>query len=251
MTKMTPEIALKVENVHKAFGTKQVHRGVSFDLFQGEVLALFGGSGTGKSVMLRQIIGLEKPDQGSIFFENRDLARLSEKELFPVRTEIAYVFQNGALFDSLTVEQNLAYPLREHTSLSESQIHQKVENMLGLIDMKNSNQLLPAELSGGMQKRAGLARAIILGPKVILFDEPTAGLDPVNTKRLLDNIKRLKSQGITGIFVTHDIPAAFEIADRIAILHEGKVHIIDSAENIKKSSDPLVKSFISGAHYDQ
>jgi phospholipid/cholesterol/gamma-HCH transport system ATP-binding protein len=163
-----------------------------------------------------------------------------------VRNKIAYVFQNGALFDSLTVEDNLSYPLREHTKLSDAEILKKVNAMLSLIDMPGSNALLPGELSGGMQKRAGLARAIIMEPKVILFDEPTAGLDPVNTKRLLDNIKKLKKNGMTGIFVTHDIPAAFEIADRIAILYNGKIHVIDTVENIRKSKDPLVQSFVAG-----
>lgn len=241
------EISLNVKELKKSFGEKVVHRGVSFELQQGEILGLFGGSGSGKSVILRSIIGLEKPDSGEIFFEGKDLTRLKEKELAKIRTQIAYVFQNGALFDSLTVEENLSYPLHEHTSLSDDEIHEKVNEMLELIDMKGSNHLLPAELSGGMQKRAGLARAIILGPKIILFDEPTAGLDPVNTKRLLDNIWKLKEKGITGIFVTHDIPSALEISDRIAILYNGMISVIDTVENIKKSDDPLVQSFISGA----
>ena len=205
-------IALEVKDLHKSFGEKHVHQGVTFDLFEGEILALFGGSGTGKSVVLRSIIGLESPDSGQILFHGRDLAKLTEEQLRPIRTQIAYVFQNGALFDSLTVEENLSYPLQEHTKLGAKAIHAKVNEMLELIDMKGANELLPGELSGGMQKRAGLARAIILGPKIILFDEPTAGLDPVNTKRLIDNIKKLKKQGITGIFVTHDIPAAFELS---------------------------------------
>jgi phospholipid/cholesterol/gamma-HCH transport system ATP-binding protein len=240
------EIVLEVKGLKKAFGPKVVHRGVDFDLRHGEILGLFGGSGSGKSVILRSIIGLEKPDAGEILFEGRDLTRLTERELIPVRGKIAYVFQNGALFDSLTVEENLSYPLAEHTSLSPEQIHDKVNEMLERIDMRGSNDLLPSELSGGMQKRAGLARAIILGPEIVLFDEPTAGLDPVNTKRLLDNIKNLKAHGLTGIFVTHDIPSAFEISDRIAILNEGRIYVIDTVENIKRSSDPLVLSFVSG-----
>ncbi len=238
---------LRIEDVHKAFGEKKVHQGVSLQLNKGEILGLFGGSGTGKSVILRSIIGLEKPDAGRILFEDMDLTELTERELMRIRQKIGYVFQNGALFDSLTVEENLAYPLREHTKLKESEIKQKVERMLGLIDMKGSNELLPAELSGGMQKRAGLARATILEPHIILFDEPTAGLDPVNTKRLLDNIKTLKGEGITGIFVTHDIPAAFEICDRIAILYNGKIYVNETVEDLKKSKDPLVLSFISGS----
>jgi phospholipid/cholesterol/gamma-HCH transport system ATP-binding protein len=242
-----PKVVLDIKNLYKSFGEKQVHRGVSFQLYHGEILGLFGGSGTGKSVILRSIIGLDKPDEGQICFENKDITKLNERELIKVRTQIGYVFQNGALFDSLTVEENLAYPLREHTKLTDNEINQRVNQMLELIDMRGTNALLPGELSGGMQKRAGLARAIIMDPKIILFDEPTAGLDPANTKRLLDNINRLKDRGITGIFVTHDIPSAFEISDRIAILYEGRIHVIDDVENIKKSKDPLVQTFVSGS----
>lgn len=243
---MQDNVVLELQQIHKTFGQKYVHQGVSFQLQKDEILGLFGGSGTGKSVILRSIIGLERPDRGKIIFEDQDITQLSESELTPIRTKIGYVFQNGALFDSLTVEENLAYPLKEHTNLSQEEIRQKVNQMLELVDLRGSNHLLPNELSGGMQKRAGLARATILEPKVILFDEPTAGLDPGNTRRLIDNIKKLKSKGITGIFVTHDIPAALEISDRIAILYKGQLPVIDTVENIKKSSDPLVKSFISG-----
>jgi phospholipid/cholesterol/gamma-HCH transport system ATP-binding protein len=248
--KESPQVALEVKDLHKKFGTKVVHRGVSFQLFRGEILGLFGGSGTGKSVVLRSIIGLEKPDSGQILFEGKDLTQLSERELIQVRIKIAYVFQNGALFDSLTVEENLAYPLREHTKLTEKQISDRIDEMLELVDMPGARGLLPAELSGGMQKRVGLARATIIQPDVILFDEPTAGLDPVNTRRLIDNVLKLKKRGITGIFVTHDIPAAFDIADRIAILNDGKIHVIDTVENIRKSKDPLVQSFVAGAHIE-
>jgi phospholipid/cholesterol/gamma-HCH transport system ATP-binding protein len=240
------DVVLTLKGLMKSFGEKVVHRGVDLELRHGEILGLFGGSGTGKSVILRSIIGLEKPDRGEILFEGRDLTQLSERELIPVRCKIAYVFQNGALFDSLTVEENLSYPLQEHTDLTDEQIHEKVDEMLVKIDMRGANSLLPSELSGGMQKRAGLARAIILEPHVVLFDEPTAGLDPVNTKRLLDNINRLKEGGLTGIFVTHDIPAAFEICDRIAILSEGRIYTVDTVENMKKSQDPLVLAFVSG-----
>ena len=242
-----PNVVLEIKGLHKTFLHKVVHRGVSFQLRKHEILGLFGGSGSGKSVILRSIIGLEKPDQGHIYYEKQDLTELTERELLRTRTKIGFVFQNGALFDSLTVEENLAYPLHEHTRLSEQEIAQRVNEMLDLIDMKGANKLLPGELSGGMQKRAGLARATILNPEIILFDEPTAGLDPVNTKRLLENIKKLKAKGMTGIFVTHDIPAAFEIADRIAILYNGRIQVIDTIENIKNSKDPLVQSFISEA----
>ncbi len=240
------EVLLEIKNLHKTFGYKKVHEGVYLQLLKGEILGLFGGSGTGKSVLIRSIIGLENPDSGEIIFENQNIVGMDEQQLCKIRTQIGYVFQNGALFDSLTVEENLAYPLSEHTDLTPSEIKQKVDQMLNLIDMPQSHHLLPNELSGGMQKRAGLARAIILEPKIILFDEPTAGLDPINTKRLLDNIKKLKTTGITGIFVTHDIPSAFEISDRIAILYDGKIYFNDSIENIKKSKDPLIQSFVKG-----
>jgi phospholipid/cholesterol/gamma-HCH transport system ATP-binding protein len=243
------ETVLDIRNLHKSFGKKVIHRGVSFSLKRGEILGLFGGSGTGKSVLIRSIIGLERPDSGEVIFENRNLLDLNERQLYKVRTKIGFVFQNGALFDSLTVEENLAYPLREHTKLEESEIQSRIEKMLDLIDMKGTNDLLPNELSGGMQKRAGMARATILEPSVILFDEPTAGLDPVNTRRLTENIIKLKDRGITGIFVTHDIPAAFEICDRIAILKDGLIHVIDTVEAVKHSKDPFVQSFVQGAYY--
>lgn len=240
-------VALDVIDLKKSYGDKEVHRGVSFQLFDGEILGLFGGSGSGKSVILRSIVGLETPDEGEILFEGLDLTQLSEDEMFKIRTRIGFVFQNGALFDSLTVEENLAYPLEAHTALTPEQIHARVNAMLASLDLQGTNDLFPVELSGGMQKRAGLARAIILEPKIILFDEPTAGLDPGNTKRLLEHIKNLKTKGITGIFVTHDIPSALELADRIAILYQGKIPIIDTVENIRKSQDPLVQSFIREA----
>lgn len=241
-------VALRIVNLHKSFGEKVVHRGVSFDLYENEILGLFGGSGSGKSVILRSIIGLEHPDDGEIWFEDQNLTLLNERELFKVRTHISYVFQNGALFDSLTVEENLAYPLQAHTQLSPQEIHERVVQMLQMVDMPKAAGLLPAELSGGMQKRAGLARSIMLNPKIVLFDEPTAGLDPVNTQRLLRNILTFKQKGMTGIFVTHDIPSAFEICDRIAILSEGRIEKMMTVQEMKNSNDPLVKSFTTGAH---
>jgi phospholipid/cholesterol/gamma-HCH transport system ATP-binding protein len=239
---------LQLIGLKKSFGDKSIHKDVNLELYEGEMMGLFGGSGTGKSVLIRSIIGLDRPDAGRVLFEGRDITKLTERQFYEVRQKIGFVFQNGALFDSLTVEENLAYPLKEHTKLKDSEIKERIARMLELIDMKDSNHLLPNELSGGMQKRAGLARATILEPKVILFDEPTAGLDPVNTRRLTGNINRLKERGITGIFVTHDIGAAFEICDRIAILREGVIHVVDTVEAIKRSKDPFVQSFVQGAN---
>lgn len=244
---MANEPILEIKNVKKRFHEKVVHEGLTFSLRRGEILSLFGGSGTGKSVCLRSIIGLEHPDAGEIVFQNRNIAGLSESQLIEVRKQIAYVFQNGALFDSMSVEENLAYPLIEHTKLSDQEIRAKVSAMLALIGMQGSENLLPASLSGGMQKRVGLARAIILEPEIILYDEPTAGLDPLNTKNLLEIMRKLRGMGRSGIFVTHDIPAALEISDRIAILYNRKIHVLDTVENIKKSDDPVVKAFIEGS----
>jgi phospholipid/cholesterol/gamma-HCH transport system ATP-binding protein len=248
---MSTHPILRLRNLHKSFGTKRVHQGVSFDVMDGEILALFGGSGTGKSVILRSLIGLEKPDSGEIFFEDNDITKFNEEQLIDVRKKIGYVFQNGALFDSMTVEDNLAYPLREHTKLNEEEIHKKVMEMLDLVGLRGSEKLLPANLSGGMQKRIGAARAIILGPKVILYDEPTAGLDPYNTHRLLDLMKRIQKHGTenAAIFVTHDIPAAFEVAHKIAILYNGHIHALDTTENIKNSKDPFVQAFLTGEEF--
>jgi len=244
---MAQETVLELRNLKKRFREKVVHDGLSLSLRKGEILALFGGSGTGKSVALRCVIGLERADSGEVLFQDRDISKVPEARLTEVRKRIAYVFQNGALFDSMTVKENLAYPLVEHTKLTEAEIDGKVADMLALIGMTGSENLLPANLSGGMQKRVGLARAIILEPEVILYDEPTAGLDPQNTKNLLEIMGKLRSHGRSGIFVTHDIPSALDIADRIAILYNRRIHVIDSTENIKKSEDPVVKAFVEGS----
>ena len=244
---MSADHILEMRNLKKRFKEKMVHDGLSFGLRKGEILSLFGGSGTGKSVCLRSIIGLERPDDGEIVFQGRDISRIPESKLTEVRKKIAYVFQGGALFDSMTVEENLAYPLVEHTRLNDSEIASKIGDMLKLIGMAGSENLLPASLSGGMQKRVGLARAIILEPEIILYDEPTAGLDPQNTKNLIEIMGKLRDMGRSGIFVTHDIPAALEVSDRIAILYNRKIHVIDTVENIKKSDDPVVKAFIEGS----
>lgn len=244
---MQNDFILELKNIKKKFNDKVVHDGLSFGLRRGEILSLFGGSGTGKSVCLRSIIGLERPDGGEIVFRGQDISKLTEHQLIDVRKQIAYVFQNGALFDSMSVQDNIAYSLIEHTSLPDDEIRAKIEAMLKLVSMQGSEHLLPASLSGGMQKRVGLARAIILEPEVILYDEPTAGLDPVNTKNLLDIMDKLRGMGRSGIFVTHDIPAALEVSDRIAILYNRKIHVIDTVENIKKSDDPVVKAFIEGS----
>ncbi len=238
-------IEVSFRNFAKSYGDKLVHRDVTFDLQRGECLGLLGGSGAGKSVILRTLVGLEKPDSGEVFFEGQNISNLEEVELIELRKKIAYVFQNGALFDSMTVFDNLAYALREHTKLSEKEIRERVLKGLNDFGLDGNENVFPSSLSGGMQKRVGLARSIILQPRVVLYDEPTAGLDPYNTRRICDMILRLKERGATAIFVTHDMPAAFSVCDRIAVLKDGVVHAIGTREEIEKK-DPWVARFIQG-----
>lgn len=236
---------LEVKNIRKAFGEKLVHRGLSFSINEGESLGLLGRSGTGKSVLLRTIIGLERADEGEVIFKGERIDTLSEEELFEVRTHISYAFQNGALFDSMNVLENLAYPLQEHTKLSWEQINERVDAVLGIVGLSQSKYSMPADLSGGMQKRIGLARAIILEPEIILYDEPTAGLDPKNIANVVQIMKNLKKRKISSIFVTHDMPAAMEFCDRIIIVGEGEVRFNGSPKGMRESKDPYVQEFFA------
>jgi phospholipid/cholesterol/gamma-HCH transport system ATP-binding protein len=237
---------IELRDFKKSFGTKEVHKGVSFSVKKGECLGLIGGSGAGKSVLLRSMIGLEKPDSGEVIFDGIKVNELSEEELISVRKRMAYAFQGGALFDSMTVYDNLAYPLREHTDMTEAQIHEKISRQLQEFGMQGNEEVFPGNLSGGMQKRIGLARAIILGPEVILYDEPTAGLDPYNTHKIQELILRLKATGATSILVTHDMPVAFAVCDRIAMLMDGRVKAIGTVEEIERQETNLIARFAQG-----
>ncbi len=239
---MKPAI-LEVKDVHKSFEGNLIHKGVSFQLREGESLGLLGGSGTGKSVLLRSLIGLEYIDSGEILYQGKRIDHLSEEEYFPIRKEVSYAFQSGALFDSINVFENIAFPLFEHTNKNEDIVAQEVERVLELVDMKGKQDLLPSDLSGGMQKRVGLARSIILNPKIVLYDEPTAGLDPSNTQNVIEIMNRLKSQGISSIFVTHDIPAAIKTCDRIVLLLNGKIFFEGTPEEFMQSKHPEIKKF--------
>lgn len=240
------EKVIEVQNFVKRFGEKFTHRGVSFDVFKGECLGLIGGSGTGKSVLLRSLIGLEKPTSGKILIDQTDIVPLREKDLVEMRKKTAYAFQGGALFDSMSVYENLAYPLREHTQLDEATISLKIKNLLEEFGLAGNEKLLPASLSGGMQKRVGLARAIILDPETILYDEPTAGLDPYNTKKISEMILRLKQKGKTGILVTHDMPVAFAVCDRIAMLVGGVLKAIATPQDIMENREHPISRFAFG-----
>ena len=241
----TSEIPLiEARSFSKSFGSKKVHKELNFSLFSNEVVSLIGGSGSGKSVLLRAMIGLESPDSGQILFKGRDITHLSEEQWNEVRKSIAYAFQGGALFDSLTVEENLLYPLDAHTRFSRAEKQIKIDETLDLLGLKGANALFPSDLSGGMQKRAGLARALILEPEVILYDEPTAGLDPFNTKNIQDIINNLKSKGKGGILVTHDMPTALVTCERMSLLLNGKIEVSGRVSDLQ--GHPLVHSFITG-----
>lgn len=237
---------ITIKNFKKKFGTKEVHKDVNFSIRKGECLGLIGGSGSGKSVLLRSLIGLEKPDSGQVLFEGTDITKLNEKQLVDIRKRMAYVFQGGALFDSMTVFDNLAYPLREHTNMTEKEISEKILKKLADFGLAGNEKVFPGSLSGGMQKRVGLARSIIMGPEVILYDEPTAGLDPFNTRKIEDLILGLKTTGVTSVLVTHDMPVAFAVCDRIAMLMGGVIKVIGTVHEIEAHEENLIAKFAQG-----
>jgi len=237
---------IDVLHFKKSFGTKLVHQDVSFQVNKGECLGLVGGSGAGKSVILRSLIGLEKPDSGSIKIDGQEVTGLKESEWIVIRKKVAYAFQGGALFDSMTVFENLAYPLEEHTSLGPAEIQHKIEDQLKDFGLSGTEKLFPNELSGGMQKRVGLARAMMLEPSILLYDEPTAGLDPYNTKRIQELILTLKSKGVTSILVTHDMPTAFAVCDQFAFLKDKVIKEQGSAAELKMQQNNLIHQFIEG-----
>jgi len=238
---------ISVQSFKKSFGSKVIHRDISFQLHSGEVLGLLGGSGTGKSVLLRSLIGLETPDSGEIHILNKNISHIqNESEWITIRKKVAYAFQGGALFDSVTVFENLAFPLREHENLSEAEISKRVIDLLTEFNLQDAAEKYPNQLSGGMQKRVGLARALMLDPEIILYDEPTAGLDPANTKKIEAMILQLKSKGIAGILVTHDMPVAFHVCDRIAFLNNGIIEIISRPEEIMDDKNHPILRFSEG-----
>lgn len=237
---------IKVNNLHKSFGIKKVFEGVHLEVGEGECLGLIGGSGVGKSFLLRSLIGLETPDKGTIQIINFDVTSLKENKMIELRKKVAYVFQGGALFDSMTVYENLAYPLREHTRLSEEKISEVIYKKLKDFHLEGNAQVFPAHLSGGMQKRVGLARAIILEPEIILYDEPTAGLDPFNARTIKEEIIGLKKTGVTSILVTHDMSSVFSVCDRVAMISNYQVGTIITVEDLKNNLKHIIHKFVQG-----
>ena len=244
----TREPFVEFVDVSKAYGSKVVLRGASVQVFRGEVLVILGGSGTGKSVTLRHMLGLEAPDSGRVIVEEEDITDLPEEELYRVRKKFGMLFQSGALFDSMTVFENVAFPLREHTDMSEEEIARAVREKLELVNLPNTEHLMPVDLSGGMRKRVGLARSIVLDPKVILYDEPTTGLDPITSQTINELIVDLQAKlNVTSVVVTHDIHSAFSVGDRIAFLNQGVFEWVGTMDSARDSDHPKLREFLKAS----
>ena len=238
---------IAVRGLEKSIGPQEILRGVDMSVAAGETLALIGRSGGGKSVLLKNLIGLMRPDEGEIWIDGQSIIGLSERQLAAIRRKAGMFFQGSALFDSMTVEENIAFPLREAGERDEGVIAQKIAEMLEVIELDGQQKKMPVNLSGGMKKRVGLARAIINRPSCILYDEPTAGLDPVVSDSINRLIRRLQERyHVTSVVVTHDMKSAFHVADHIAYLHEGRIYFYGSPAEIQASTDPLIQDFLIG-----
>ncbi|MGQ0766730.1 MAG: ABC transporter ATP-binding protein [Gemmatimonadota bacterium] len=238
---------IQLLDVHKSFGDKKVLEGFTLEVADGETMVIIGYSGTGKSVAIKHIVGLLEPDRGTVIVDDREVPRLARRELYDLRASIGYVFQFAALFDSLNIGENVAMGLRKQGKLTPSEIVDRVAEVLDLVDLPGVEDRFPAELSGGMRKRVGLARAIALRPKYILYDEPTTGLDPV-TSAVIDNlmIRTRERLGVTSIVITHDMRSAYAVGSRIAMLYEGKVRQVGTVDEIRHTHDPVVRQFVEG-----
>lgn len=245
--KESTKVIIEFDKISKSFGPKIVLKGASLSIYDGETITIMGGSGQGKTVFLKLLLGVLPPDSGRVLFKGQDVCEMETNELIKMRSRIGMLFQGSALFDSLTVRENVAYPLREHFNYSEDDLSRIVAEKLGLVGLEGIEDMMPADLSGGMKKRVGLARAIATDPDVILYDEPTTGLDPANTKRICALIKSLQAKlGVTSIVVTHDMEAAFKVTDRIAMIHDFKFGFIGTKEEAYSSSEEFVQNFIKG-----
>jgi len=237
---------IRIENLSKSFGEKKVLNSVSIDVIEGENLIVFGRSGTGKSVLLKSIVRLLTPDKGKIFFKGKNIFEMKEKELLKTRKQIGFLFQSGALYDSMSVRENLSFPLRKLTNMKKDEINDKIVETLRLVSLEEAIDKMPAELSGGMRKRIGLARTIITEPSVILYDEPTTGLDPITAKEISQLILNLQRKlKTTSVVVTHDLICAEIIADRVIFLKKGEIYMEGKLEEIKESNDSFIKNFFS------
>ena len=240
------KIMIKVKRLSKSFNGRPILNDISLEVDKGDILAILGESGAGKSVLLRHLIGLIRPDAGEIEINSINITKLLERDLLKVRKDIGYLFQEGALYDFMDVEENIAFPLKEHTRFTPEAIHEKVKEVLAMVDLSGIEEQYPSELSGGMKKRAALARAIVLGSQILFCDEPTSGLDPIRSQDISDLIQNIARRlGSTVVITSHDIKNSFRIADRLAIMHEGKIIALAKQDQLLKSPDPFVQKFLS------
>jgi len=240
-------VSIELRDIHKAFGSLEVLKGFTLTVEEGQTVAVIGASGSGKSVMLKHVVGLLQPDQGEVEVDGQKVNELDQEELYELRRTVGYVFQFAALFDSMTLEENVGMGLRRISGMSREEVEERVTECLELVELEDFRESFPAELSGGQKKRAGLARAIATKPKYLLYDEPTTGLDPV-TGTVIDRlILRTRDElGVTGLVITHDIESAFLIADRVGMLHDGRLRFIGTPEEVRECEDPVVRGFIEG-----
>jgi phospholipid/cholesterol/gamma-HCH transport system ATP-binding protein len=242
---------IEVRGLVKGIGLQKILRGIDLTVAKGETLVIIGRSGGGKSVLLKNLIGLMQPDAGEVWIDGENIIGLSERKLAPIRLKVGILFQGGALFDSMTVEENIAFPLYEAGERDPKKIGEKVREMLEVIELDGEEKKMPVNLSGGMKKRVGLARSIIRRPSCVLYDEPTAGLDPVVSDSINRLIRRLQQRfGVTSVVVTHDMKSAFHIADHIAYLHEGRIYFYGTPQELEVSTDPLIQDFMLGRSDD-
>lgn len=248
---MAGEVHIKLEDVHKSYGSNHVLRGVDMEAYRGRINVVIGGSGAGKTVLMRQVIALEKPDSGRIFIDGEDITGLGEMKLGPVRRKFGMVFQHAALFDSMSTFDNVAFPLREHTKLGRKEIRDRVMQKLAILGLEGAHDRYPSDLSGGMRKRVGVARALILEPQIIIYDEPTTGLDPVAAR----NVDRLIAEtaekfDVTSLVISHDMTTTFAVGDHISLLYQGVMRFTGTADEIMASDDPEVIRFLSSSGVD-
>ncbi len=235
------------KDLHKSFGKKDVLKGIDLEIHKGETVVILGGSGSGKSVLIRHTIGLHRPDAGEVWVDGTEISGFAEDELMPIRTKVGMLFQGGALFDSMDVFENIAFALREHTQMAEDQIAGRVRDVLDLVEMPGVEDLMTSDLSGGMKKRVAMARAIALQPQGILYDEPTTGLDPITGGAINKLIRDLQSAlNVTSVVVTHDIKSAFTVADRLAFLHDGRLSFVGTVDEALHSKDTRLRDFLRG-----
>lgn len=246
------DVCIRLRGVHKAFGKTVVLEGLDLDIERGRTTVVIGPSGTGKSVLLKHIVGLLRPDRGEVWFDDRRVDQLDESELVAVRMRIGFLFQGGALFDSMDVRGNICFPLREHTKLTREEMDRRCAKVLSLVGMEGVESMMPADLSGGQRKRVALARAIVLEPDVVLYDEPTTGLDPMRADVINELIITLADHlGITSIVVTHDMASANRVADRMVMLYDGRIVADGDPKAFAQVSDDLVQRFINGRAYQE